>query len=216
MKIQRPEVRETIPLDLYILRKLAVFIRNQKGLRSDLGAIVDAFGEQLYQELNYEQEMRNCIRFHELYGGIQNIRVPAVYPELTSRRILTMEFIEGEKGPWLADGERLLTVGLQCSVLQLLDSGFFHGDPHRGNLLRTSEGELAYLDFGMMSEVSASNRYALIGTVLGLVNNDLALVVDSLKTLDLLPDATDTPAVVWVCITQCAPSMPSWMVLCST
>lgn len=79
-----------------------------------------------------------------------------------------MEFVDGVKGPWNAvEGERMLTIGLQCSVLQLLGTGYFHSDPHRGNLLMTPDKNLAYLDFGMMSEVSADNRYALIGAVLG-------------------------------------------------
>ncbi|CAN0550860.1 unnamed protein product, partial [Ectocarpus sp. 12 AP-2014] len=75
--------------------------------------------------------------------------VPDVDLSLTTRRVLVQEWVEGEKGPWIEDGEKLLTIGLQCSVLQVLDSGFFHADPHRGNLLRTPEGNLAYLDFGM-------------------------------------------------------------------
>ena len=121
-------------------------------------AIADEFGSQLYQEMDYRQEAANCHRFRELYGDIDNIFVPGIVDEFTTTRVLTMEWVDGEKGPWSQDGEKLLTVGLQCSVLQLLESGFFHGDPHRGNLLRTVDGQLAYLDFGMMSEVLALPR----------------------------------------------------------
>ena len=90
----------------------------------------------------------------------------------------------------------MLTVGLQCSVLQLLGTGYFHSDPHRGNLLKTENGELAYLDFGMMSEVPAKMRFALIGTVLGLVNKDIPLVIENMKKLEFLPDETQTDVVV--------------------
>eukprot|EP00600_Ochromonadales_sp_CCMP1393_P014949 CAMPEP_0175017884 /NCGR_PEP_ID=MMETSP0005-20121125/12664_1 /TAXON_ID=420556 /ORGANISM="Ochromonas sp., Strain CCMP1393" /LENGTH=466 /DNA_ID=CAMNT_0016275385 /DNA_START=334 /DNA_END=1734 /DNA_ORIENTATION=+ len=100
-----------------------------------------------------------------------------------------MEFVEGVKGPWEEGGERMLTVGLQCSVLQLLGTGFFHSDPHRGNLLRTPDNKLAYLDFGMMAEVPSSKRYAMIGTVLGLVNKDI-------NELEFFPPDTDTEIVV--------------------
>lgn len=120
VKVQRPSLFDTVPIDLYILRRLALFLKQQRKLRSDLGGIVDEFGMQLYDELSFEKELKNCQRFNNLYGEIPNIVVPKVYPELSSSRVLTMEFIEGTKGPWLADGERLLTVGLQCSVLQLL------------------------------------------------------------------------------------------------
>ena len=86
---------------------------------------------------------------HILSSVHQNsMQVPAVYVDYTSRRVLTMEFIEGTKGPWDEGGERMLTVGLQCSVLQLLGAGYFHSDPHRGNLLQTRDGKLGYLDFG--------------------------------------------------------------------
>lgn len=77
----------------------------------------------MFNELNYIQEANNCIRFKQLYGNISGIYVPDVYLAYTSRRVLTMEFVEGVKGPWASGGERMLTLGLQCSVLQLLDTG---------------------------------------------------------------------------------------------
>ena len=196
VKVQRPDALQKAPIDMFILRRLAAYLRQQKRLRSNLVAIADEFGSQLWQELNYTQEAANCAKFKDLYGEIPGIFCPSVFPELTGRRLLTMQFVEGTKGPWLRGGEKMLTIGLQCSVLQLLGRGFFHSDPHRGNLLQTPSGELAYLDFGMMCEVPASRRYALIGTVLGLVNKDLPLVVDCLKKLELLPPQTDAAGVV--------------------
>lgn len=196
VKVQRPDTLEYAPIDMYILRTIAGFIRKQKKLRSDLVAIADEFGAQLYNELNYIQEAQNCIRFKELYGSISGIYVPGVYLNHTTSKVLTMEFVEGVKGPWKTGGERMLTLGLQCSVLQLLGTGFFHSDPHRGNLLQTPSGDLAYLDFGMMSEVPATERYALIGTVVGLVNKDLTMVINNLQTLSFFPDATNTTLVI--------------------
>ena len=196
VKVQRPDALQTAPVDMYILRRLAAYLRQKKKLRSDLVKIADEFGAQLWQELNYTQEAHNCAKFKTLYGEIPGIFVPSVNFDLTTRSVLTMQWVEGVKGPWLRGGERMLTIGLQCSVLQLLGKGFFHADPHRGNLLKTPDGELAYLDFGMMCDVPASRRYSLIATVLGLVNKDIPLVIDSLKSLDLLPPKTDTMAVV--------------------
>lgn len=196
VKVQRPDALESAPIDMYILRTVAGFIRKQKKLRTDLVAIADEFGSQLYNELNYVKEARNCIRFKELYGNISGIYVPNVYLNHTTSKVLTMEFVEGVKGPWETGGERMLTLGLQCSVLQLLGTGFFHSDPHRGNLLQTPSGDLAYLDFGMMSEVPAKERYALIGTVVGLVNKDLTMVINNLQTLSFFPDSTNTTVVI--------------------
>ena len=135
VKVQRPDALETIGVDMFILRRLAAFIKWRKKLRSDMVGIADEFGAQLYEELNYVQEAHNCQRFKELYGNIPGIYVPSPDFEHTTRRVLTMEFVEGTKGPWETGGERMLTVGLQCSVLQLLGTGFFHSDPHRGNLV---------------------------------------------------------------------------------
>lgn len=196
VKVQRPDAVQTSAIDMYILRKAAAFIKKQKNLRTDTVGIADQFGSQLFSELNYTQEAENCNLFKELYGKIPGIYVPIAYTNLTGSRVLTMEFVEGEKGPWKVGGERMLTIGLQCSVLQLLGTGFFHSDPHRGNLLQTPNGELAYLDFGMMARVPAKSRYALIGVVLGLVNKDLSLAITSMRDLDFFPPETDSEIVV--------------------
>ena len=123
IKIQRPDILDYTPIDLYILRKLASYLKKKYKLRSNILGIANEFGVQLFGELNYTQEALNCIRFKELYGKIPNIYVPDVYLNMTTNRVLTMEFVEGTKGPWEAGGEKMLTVGLQCSVLQLLESG---------------------------------------------------------------------------------------------
>lgn len=198
VKVQRPDAIRKVGVDLYILRNLAEYFKRRYKLRSDMVGIVDEFGEKLFEELNYVQEAANCQRFKSLYGNIPGIYVPDVYLNYTSRRVLTMEFVEGTKGPWKNGGEKLLTVGLQCSVLQLLGTGFFHSDPHRGNLLQTPSGDLAYLDFGMMAEVPSSKRYAMIGSVLGLVNKDISLVIESMNELEFFPPGTDTTTIVSV------------------
>lgn len=198
VKVQRPEALSSASLDIFILRKLAFLVKKLRRLNTDLVSIADQFGGQLFQELDYNSEARNCLRFRELYGGIAGIYVPFAYTNLTRQRVLTMEFVEGVKGPWKTGGERMLTVGLQCSVTQLLESGYFHSDPHRGNLLQTPDGKLAYLDFGMMADVPMIQRYALVGTVLGLVNKDIPLVISSLKDLDFLPPNANVTEVVQV------------------
>jgi predicted unusual protein kinase regulating ubiquinone biosynthesis (AarF/ABC1/UbiB family) len=196
VKVQRPDAIETAAIDMFILRKFAAFTKWKFRFRTNLVGIIDVFGSQLFKELDYAQEARNCLQFKEYYGNIPNIYVPFAYQNLTRRRVLTMEFVEGVKGPWKVNGEKMLTIGLQCSVLQLLGTGYFHSDPHRGNLLQTPDGSLCYLDFGMMAQVPANQRYALIGTVYGLINKDLRLVIQNLKTLDFFPPETDEQVVV--------------------
>mmetsp|Transcript_26490 Transcript_26490/g.82732 ORF Transcript_26490/g.82732 Transcript_26490/m.82732 type:complete len:626 (-) Transcript_26490:15-1892(-) len=195
IKVQRPSARASAALDMLILRSCALALKRWKNLRSDMEGIADRFGEQLFDELDYNQECRNAQRFMSLYSDIDYLKVPEVYPELTRGKVLVMEWVEGTKGPW-EDGRRVLSVGLQCSVSQLFEHGFFHADPHRGNLLLTPDGRLCYLDFGMMVNVTSTTRFAMIGAVVGLQNKDIEMVSENLVALEFLPDSTDLDRVV--------------------
>ncbi|CAM9686993.1 unnamed protein product [Chrysoparadoxa australica] len=196
LKVQRPEAFESAAVDMFILRRFAAWFKVWKKLNTDMVGVCDEFGKQLFGELDYEQEARNCKRFGELYGGIPGIFVPDVDMNLTRRRVLVQEWVDGEKGPWAEGGEKMLSIGLQCSVLQILDSGFMHCDPHQGNLLKRADDTLAYIDFGMMANVTVDTRYALIGTTLGLQNKDIGMIGTNLVKLGFLPDETNLDTLI--------------------
>jgi predicted unusual protein kinase regulating ubiquinone biosynthesis (AarF/ABC1/UbiB family) len=204
IKVQRPGLAKRITLDLFILRQLAQFAtRRIDQIRSDLVAIMDEFGERIFEEMDYTHEGQNAQRFAQLYGHIPDIYVPHIYPQYTARRVLTMEWIEGTKLTNIESLERqgiqathLIDVGVQCSLRQLLEHGFFHADPHPGNLLAMADGKLAYLDFGMMSEVKPYQRYGLIEAVVHMVNRDFeGLAGDYVKLEFLTPDTDLTPII---------------------
>lgn len=204
VKVQRPGLEEQVTLDLYILRKLAKWIMGQmKNIRSDLVGIMDEFGSRIFDEMDYTQEGKNAERFAELYGTLNDIYIPCIYWDYTSRHVLTMEWITGTKLTKLdeiqaqgIDARYLIEMGVQCSLRQLLEHGFFHADPHPGNLLATPEGKLAYLDFGMMSEVKTYQRYGLIEAVVHLVNRDFeGLGQDYIKLEFLTPETDLTPII---------------------
>lgn len=204
VKVQRPGLAQGITLDLYILRKLAQWATNNVAqIRSDLVAIMDEFGARIFEEMDYTHEGENATRFAALYGHLADIYVPKIYPEYTARRVLTMEWIEGTKLTKLEelaaqgiDATHLIDVGVQCSLRQLLEHGFFHADPHPGNLLAMSDGKLAYLDFGMMSEVKPYQRYGLIEAVVHMVNRDFdGLAGDYVKLEFLTPDTDLRPII---------------------
>ncbi|MDY7007943.1 MAG: AarF/ABC1/UbiB kinase family protein [Cyanobacteriota bacterium] len=204
VKVQRPGLAENIALDIYILRTLAIWVHKIiKRLRSDLVAIMDEFGNRIFEEMDYTQEGRNAEKFKQLYGHLQDIYVPQIYWQYTGRRVLTMEWITGTKLTNLEaikakniDAKYLIEVGVQCSLRQLLEHGFFHADPHPGNLLASPEGKLVYLDFGMMSEVKPYQRYGLLEAVVHLVNRDFeALAQDYIKLEFLTPDTDVTPII---------------------
>lgn len=204
IKVQRPDLAENIGLDIYILRNLAAWTKRRfKRIRSDLVAIMDEFGERIYEEMDYTLEAANAQRFAKLYGHIKDIYVPKVYPLYTNRRVLTMEWVTGTKLTNLEaikeqgiDASYLINVGVQCSLRQLLEHGFFHADPHPGNLLATADGKLVYLDFGMMSEIKPYQRYGLLEAVVHLVNRDFeGLAYDYVKLDFLKPDTDLTPII---------------------
>ena len=180
VKVQRPGLREQITLDLYIVRNIANWLKNNIGLiRSDLVALIDELGKRVFEEMDYINEAENAEKFRDMHQKNIKIAVPKIYNKLTSRRVLTMEWIEGTKLTNLDDVKKLgidpdemIDIGVQCSLEQLLEHGFFHADPHPGNLLALADGRLCYLDFGMMSEVSRDSRSGLIQAVVHLVNKN--------------------------------------------
>ncbi|CDF40749.1 unnamed protein product [Chondrus crispus] len=195
VKVQRPTVERDAALDVYVLRRLATFAKKRFKLRSNLVGIVDEFATRLWEELDYVNEAKNCERFDELYAkGNDNVHVPKVYKELTTKRILCMEWIDGDKAPWFPkdDAKRLIGIGVQCSLQQLLDKGFVHADPHGGNLLRTKDGKLCYLDFGMCVEVEPQIRYDLVAAIVRLINRDYENLGKDFVKLGFLPPDADT------------------------
>lgn len=204
IKVQRPDLLRRITIDLYILRKVSFFAtKNIKRIRSDLVAIMDEFANRIFEEMNYAHEGYNAERFKELYGYIPEIYIPTIYWEYTGRRVLTMEWISGIKLTNVQaiqnagiEATHLVEIGVECSLRQLLESGFFHADPHPGNLLAMSDGRLAYLDFGMMSEIKPYQRYGLIQAVVHLVNRDFESLADDYVQLDFLSEDTDLTPII--------------------
>nr|GME11651.1 uncharacterized aarF domain-containing protein kinase At1g71810, chloroplastic isoform X1 [Ipomoea batatas] len=180
VKVQRPGVQAAISLDILILRFLAGLVRKAGKFNTDLQAVVDEWASSLFREMDYEREASNAIKFRKLYGGIKDVMVPEMYVPQTTRKVLTMQWVE---------------VGVYCSFNQLLEYGFYHADPHPGNLLRTYDGKLAYLDFGMMGEFKQEFRDGFIEACLHLVNRDYDALAKDFVTLGLLPPTADKDAV---------------------
>ncbi|AFZ24404.1 putative unusual protein kinase [Cylindrospermum stagnale PCC 7417] len=204
IKVQRPDLRERITIDMYILRRIAAWVQQRvKRVRSDLVGILDELGDRIFEEMDYIHEGENAERFFELYGHMEDIYVPKIYWEYTNRRVLTMEWINGIKLTQTEEirdqginARYMIEIGVQCSLRQLLEHGFFHADPHPGNLLATPEGKLAYLDFGMMSEVKPAQRYGLIEAIVHVVNRDFEGLAKDYVKLDFLSPETDLTPII--------------------
>jgi predicted unusual protein kinase regulating ubiquinone biosynthesis (AarF/ABC1/UbiB family) len=204
VKVQRPGLREQITLDLYIVRNIAAWLNKNVGLiRSDLVALIDELGKRVFEEMDYLNEAANAEKFAELHRHNPRIAVPKIHHQATSRRVLTMEWIDGVKLTNLekvraigVDPDDMVQVGVNCSLQQLLEHGFFHADPHPGNLLALADGRLAYLDFGMMSEVSRESRTGLIQAVVHLVNRDFTSLSQDFVKLGFLSDPVNLEPIV--------------------
>ncbi len=204
VKVQRPGLREQITLDLYIVRNIAYWLKNNIGLiRSDLVALIDELGKRVFEEMDYLNEAENAEKFKKLHQHNSKIAVPKIYKEITSRRVLTMEWIDGTKLTNLEgvknlgiDPDEMIEIGVQCSLEQLLEHGFFHADPHPGNLLALKDGRLCYLDFGMMSEVTRNSRSGLIQAVVHLVNKNFDKLSQDFVKLGFLSEEVNLEPIV--------------------
>ncbi|KAI4390038.1 hypothetical protein MLD38_002193 [Melastoma candidum] len=204
VKVQRPGIEEAIGVDFYLIRGLGFLVNKYVDIiTSDVVALIDEFARRVYQELNYVQEGQNARRFRKLYADKPDVLVPDIFWEYTSGKVLTMEWVDGVKlneqeaiekqGLKVLD---LVNTGIQCSLRQLLEYGYFHADPHPGNLLATPEGKLAFLDFGMMSETPEVARFAIIGHVVHLVNRDYEAMARDYYALDFLEPGVDVSPIV--------------------
>ncbi|XP_074588461.1 protein ACTIVITY OF BC1 COMPLEX KINASE 3, chloroplastic-like [Curcuma longa] len=204
VKVQRPGIEEAIGLDFYLLRGLGFLVNKYVDfISSDAVALIDEFAKRVYQELNYVQEGKNARRFKKFYADKEEVYVPDIYWDYTSAKVLTMDWVDGVK---LNEQEaiekrglkmlNLVDIGIQCSLRQLLEYGYFHADPHPGNLLATREGKLAFIDFGMMSETPEEARSAIIGHVVHMVNRDYDAMARDYYALNFLtPDVDVSPIV---------------------
>ncbi|WOG98567.1 hypothetical protein DCAR_0417911 [Daucus carota subsp. sativus] len=194
VKVQRPGVQAAISVDILVLRYLAGLIRRIGNFNSDLQAIVDEWASSLFREMDYRNEAKNGLKFRELYGDLKDVMVPIMFEAQTTRKVLTMQWVEGKKLSEVKD-LYIVEVGVYCSLLQLLEHGFYHADPHPGNLLRSSDGKLAYLDFGMMGEFKEEFRDGFIEACLHLINRDYDELAKDFVTLGLIPPSADKEAV---------------------
>ena len=201
IKIQRPNCEESVAIDMFIMRWYASLLqRALKILKRDIDlvSVIDEFGEVIWREMDYRAEAVNAQRFAELYSSIPDVFVPRIYTDLSTSKVLTMEWVDGAR---LNDKESIAAMGLdsskfvdilvQCSLRQLLENGFFHCDPHAGNLLAMSNGQLCYLDFGMVSYVEPGQRYSIIEAVVHLVNRDWRALTELYRKMGFIPADVD-------------------------
>ena len=194
VKVQRPAVLETVSIDLFVLRRIGLFLRTVEGFNTDVVALLDEWALRFFEELDYVNEGQNQIKFAEsIKKDLPQVVVPGTYMEHTRRKVITSEWLEGEKlsQSTADDVGDLVKVGVICYLKQLLDTGFFHADPHPGNLIRTPDGRLAILDFGLMTQIDENIKYGMIEAISHLIHRDYDAIVNDFVTLDFIEEGTD-------------------------
>ncbi len=189
VKVQRPDIDQIIELDLAILQDLARFVERHAPEFSSLNpvGVVTEFSLTLIKELDFNNEAVNAERFAKQFVENPWIKVPAVFRELTATRVLTMEFISGLG---VDDGSALEKAGIDSGELaehitsliyeQIFDHGFFHGDPHPGNIMILPDGVTALLDYGMMGSFSPPFRSSVAHLIAGLAEKNHQQVMSSI------------------------------------
>jgi ubiquinone biosynthesis protein len=167
VKVQRPDIDDVIRADVEILRDMANTLRRtfRSIERFDPVGVVEEFGHMIRREIDYTVEARNIQRFRENLGSLPGIHVPAVLFDLSTRRVLTMEFVDGVSmdkvgkpgGPKADPGKLVSALGM-AYVKQIFVDGFFHADPHQGNLFVGPGGEVTFLDFGAVGFMEEDAR----------------------------------------------------------
>ena len=205
VKVQRPGLRALLSLDLYLMRWAAQKFGRllPLNLGHDLTLIVDEFGTKLFEEIDYQNEGRNAEKFATNFQNNPEVKVPSIYWRYSGRRVLTLEWIDGYK---LTDTENIKALGLDpnnivkigvtSGLQQLLEHGFFHADPHPGNLFATFDGRMAYIDFGMMDQLEEETKETLASCVVDLINKDYENLASNFVKLGFLTPETDIKPII--------------------
>ncbi|MCD6595138.1 AarF/ABC1/UbiB kinase family protein [bacterium] len=197
VKVLRPDIRRQVENDISLMQQLTKIGEHYSSLISDINpmSFVDEFARSLRRETDLVWERRNIERFAILCKGDETVHIPKVYPELSGQSVLVMEFIDGIN---ISEIEKLKAAGLSTEIIaqrgarlivrSIFDFGFFHADPHPGNIFVLPDNVIAPLDYGMVGFVDDEMRTMLFDMVSGIVDNDEKRFMRGLGSVCELPD----------------------------
>lgn len=193
IKVQRPHIYEQMEVDVDMLRKAAKLIKLDKALSSivDPDTMIDEFWDAAKEELDFTNEANNAKKFEENYKDWNFIRIPKIYDDLTKKNVLVMEDIHGveiDNYPELAEegySRSEIAQKLAANYIdQVVNEGFFHADPHSGNI-RIQDGDIVWLDFGMMGSLSQRDAALMKEALNAVVKNDITMLTDAILNIGI-------------------------------
>lgn len=200
VKVQRPGIREQIETDVNILTAVARLLERHvpESRFFNPTGIVDEFSRTLYKELDFVGEAKNCSRFRRSFEDSPDVYIPQVCGDYVTEKVLVMERIKGvriDDIPGIMamglDRKRLVKVSVDAYFKMILEDGFFHADPHPGNILVTRDGMLAFVDFGIVGSVTPEMMETMANTFLALIHRDFDRLIDQYVELGYVPEAVD-------------------------
>jgi predicted unusual protein kinase regulating ubiquinone biosynthesis (AarF/ABC1/UbiB family) len=200
VKVQRPDLSRLFSIDLTILKGIAQYFQNHRewGKGRDWLGIYEECCKILWLEIDFLNEGRNADTFRRNFREIEWAKVPRVYWRYASPRVLTLEYLPGIKISHYEaleaaglNRKRLAQLGAQAYLHQILNDGFFHADPHPGNIAVNPDGSLIFYDFGMMGQIQGSTRSGLMRTFMGIAQRNADQVMASLVDLGALSEVDD-------------------------
>nr|ADN14526.1 ABC-1 domain protein [Gloeothece verrucosa PCC 7822] len=200
VKVQRPGLKKLFTIDLDILKRIAQYFQNHPkwGRGRDWLGIYAECCRILWLETDYLNEGRNADTFRRNFRAADWVKVPRVYWRYTSPQVLTLEYLPGIKISHYEaieaaglDRKLLARLGAKAYLQQLLNDGFFHADPHPGNIAVSPDGALIFYDFGMMGKITSNIREDLMETLFGIAEKNAERVVNSLIALGALAPTND-------------------------
>ena len=201
VKVRRPEIEKVMAVDLEIILSLTRLVEKHipETRYYDPVGKVEEFTEAMHKELDYTREGFNIDKFRQNFEGDETIYVPQVFWEATTRKILTIEYIEGYKVTQSSkiskqglDRGKIAEHGAKAIMKQIFTHGFFHGDPHPGNILIKHDGKIAFIDFGMMGRIDKYTKYKLAELIIGVINKDTGKIVNVLLELSQIEEDLNT------------------------
>ncbi|MCL6572271.1 MAG: hypothetical protein K6T88_11395 [Bacillus sp. (in: Bacteria)] len=203
VKVMRPGIEATVALDLITLKVLIAFARRFTKVSKfvDLKDVYNEFDEVIMEELDYIKEAKNIEKFQDSFSSFPGVTTPNVHWELTTSKVLVMEFIEGVKINELdklegasINKKKLASILYLSYLKQLMEDGFFHADPHPGNLLVKNDGTLAYIDFGMVGTISDEMKENMVKLAMSIYLKDAGGIVEAFDNLGFLRKKADKNA----------------------
>ncbi len=199
VKVQRPDIIGQIKKDIVIMRYLGGMLeRRISNLKYyNISGVIDEFERAIVKELDFKLEARNMEKFGSYFENNPKICVPVNFPEYSSIKVLTMEYIDGIKITHVpeskikADGKSIAKIGAECYFRQIFKYGFFHGDPHPGNLLVKSNNTLCFIDFGIMGHLDMDFVDNLAELFIYIFDYDINGIINQLLYMEIIDENAD-------------------------